>query len=94
MDTWKAAAETCIMCGKDPFRSIDNLFKSLMQNFGVIDPALKAWEEIEKLQQGKDTAEEYYRKFHALAEKIGYDKKYLLARFKKGLNEALYSEVW
>ena len=94
VDTWKASAETRIMRGEDPFGSVDNLFKSLMQNFGVIDPALKAREEIEKLRQGKDTCEEYYRKFHALAEKTGYDEEYLLARFKRGLNEALYTEVW
>jgi hypothetical protein len=94
VDTWKASAKTWIMHKEDPFRLVDNLFKSLMQNFGVIDPALKVQEEIEKLRQGKDTAEEYYRKFHALAKKTGYDKEYLLAHFKRGLNEALYMEVW
>ena len=94
VDTWKAAAKIKIMQGKDLFGLVDNLFKSLIQNFGVINLALKAHEEIRKLWQEKETAKEYYRKFHALAKKTGYDEEYLLMQFKSSLNEALYNEIW
>jgi len=68
---------------------VEQLFTKIRNDFGETSEEEKKIEQLQMIEQGERTYDEYVQDFKKIAKRSGYERRSLIEEFKRGLNRAI-----
>ena len=68
---------------------VEQLFTKIRNDFGETSEEEKKIEQLQMIEQGERTYDEYVQDFKKIAKRSGYERRSLIEEFKRGLNGAI-----
>ena len=83
---WKENVIEELKSGELEYKSVKEFLTSLEKEFGSREEESVKVAELRKLEQGGRTMEEFIQEFKRAARESGYEERFLVEEFKRGMN--------
>ena len=89
MEAWKDNLLDELTKGESEVESTEQLFTKIRNNFGETSEEKRKIKQLRTIKQGGRTCDKYVQKFKKVARGSGYERRPLIEKFKRGLNESI-----
>ena len=88
-EAWKDNLLDKLVKEESEMDTVEKLFTKIKNNFGEISEEERKIEQLQTIEQGERTCDEYVQEFKKVARGSGYVGRPLIEEFKRGLNGAI-----
>jgi len=88
-EAWKDNLLDKLAKGESEVESVEQLFTKIRNNFGETSEKERKIEQLQTIEQGSRTCDEYVQEFKKVARGNGYEGRPLIKEFKRGLSGAI-----
>jgi len=92
-EAWKNNLMDELAKGESEVESVEQLFTKIRNDFGEISEEERKIEQLQMIEQGERTYDEYVQDFKKIAKGSGYEGQSLIEEFKRGLNGAIRKKL-
>ena len=88
-EAWKDNLLDELAKGESEMDTVEKLFTKIRNNFGEMSEKKKKIKQLQTIEQGGRTCDEYVQEFKKVARESSYEGRPLIKEFKRGLNGAI-----
>jgi len=89
VEAWKDNLMDELAKGESEIESVEQLFTKIRNDFGETSEEERKIEQLQTIEQGGRTCDEYVQEFKKVTRGSGYEGRPLIEEFKRGLNRAI-----